>query len=311
MGVKMNITHVRYAVEVAKLGSVARAADKLLTAQPNVSRAIKELEADLGISIFERSTKGMVLTTDGEDFIAYAEAILRDIDGFEAHYKNGEAKKERFSISVPRASYISDAFSSFTAGLGDAPFEFFYKETNSERAISNILTGDYKLGIIRYREDYDKSFKSMLEEKGLLYEVVAEFTYVLVMNKEHPLATKDTVSYGDLSPYTEIAHADPYVPSLPMSRVIKEELPSDIKKRIFVFERASQFDILSKNPETFMWVSPIPSETLERYSLVEKRCADNDKVYKDLLIWREGYKLTKLDKEFITALCNSRRKLIN
>lgn len=70
-------------------------------------------------------------------------------------------------------------------------------ETNSQRTISNILNAGYKLGIIRYAENYDKYFKSMLEEKGLTYEMVAEFSYQLIMSKDSPLAEKETITFDD------------------------------------------------------------------------------------------------------------------
>lgn len=306
----MNILHIKYAVEVAKAGSLNKAAEKLLTAAPNVSRAIKDLESDIGITIFERTAKGMELTPDGEEFINYAKGILNQIEEVEAFYKSGSAKKQKFSISVPRACYISEAFAQFSKSLTKDSAEIFYKETNSQRTIRNILENGYKLGIIRYAENYDRYFKAMLEEKGLCYELVTEFSYSLIMSAENPLAKKETVTFDDLTDYIEIAHADPYVPSMPLSKVVKEELPDNINRRIFIFERASQFDLLSNNPETFMWVSPAPEKLLKRYGLVQKKCVDNKKIYKDVLIYKNGYKLSSLDREFITELCNSKRKYI-
>lgn len=306
----MNILHMKYAVEVAKVGSLNKASETLYVALPNISRSIKELEADLGITIFERSAKGVTLTADGEEFIEYAKSILNQISYVESVYKDGAAKKQKFSISVPRACYISEAFSEFSKTLSKDGAEIFYKETNSKKTIDNILNHDYRLGIIRYAEGYDRFFKDMLEEKGLVYEMVTEFSYQLIMSKNNPLAKKDEITFDDLKDYIEIAHADPYVPSLPISTVIKEELSGNIDRRIFIFERGSQFDLLSKNPETIMWVSPVPEETLDKYNLVEKKCADNKKVYKDLLIYKEGYKLSKLDKNFITELCEAKRKYI-
>ena len=220
------------------------------------------------------------------------------------------SKKLKFSISVPRASYISDAFAQFSKTLGSHDAELFYKETNSKRTINNILDHDYKLGIIRYAENYDKYFKAMLEEKGLSYELITEFSYRLIMHKDSYLAQIEDVAFDDLTDYIEIAHADPYVPSLPLSKVVKEELPDNIGRRIFVFERASQYDLLSENPETFMWVSPLPDKLLKRYSLIQKECKENQKVYKDVLIYKKGYKLSKLDKQFITELYNSKQKYI-
>ena len=306
----MNILHMKYAVEVARLGSLNKAAETLMIAQPNISRSIKELEADLGITIFQRSAKGMVLTPDGDEFIEYARDILHRIDNIEQSYRDGSHKKRKFSISVPRACYVSAALVEFSKNIGDAPVEIYYKETNSKKTIKMLLENEYRLGIIRYSDNYDKYYKDMLEEKGLFYETVAEFSYVLLMSKDNPLSKKETITYEDLSDYIEIAHADPYVPTLSMPKVFREELPDNVDQRIFVFERASQFDLLSENSKTFMWVSPVPPQILDRYNLVQRVCEGNKKVYKDVLIYHKGYKLTKLDKDFISALSDARRKFV-
>lgn len=306
----MNLMHIKYAVEVANEGSINKAAEKLYVGQPNLSRAIKELEASLGVKIFERSAKGMGLTSDGETFIRYAKTILRQVDEVESIFNGSGSVKKRFSISVPRASYISDAFARFSHSLtNEAEAEIIYKETNSLRAIKNILHEDYKLGIIRYAENYDKYFKTMLDEKDMQYEMITEFSYVLAMSRDNPLASAKKITFDALKDYIEIAHADPYVPSLPLSQVRKEELPDNIGRRIFVFERASQFELLSENPETFMWVSPIPQKLLDRYDLVQIPCEENKKIYKDILIYKRDYKLTVLDKAFIDELCKSKREM--
>lgn len=306
----MNLLHMKHALEVAKAGSLSKASEVLLIAAPNISRSIKELEADLGITIFDRTQSGMKLTPEGEEFLEFAKSILGQIDQVENYYKKGHPKKQTFSISVPRASYICEAFAEFSKSLSKDAAEIFYKETNSQRTINNMLNHDYKLGIVRYAENYDMYFKTMLEEKGFTYELITEFTYKIIMSKDSPLAKLDTISSDDLVDYIEIAHADPYVPSVPVSKVVKEELSDDINRRIFVFERTSQFELLSRNLETFMWVSPIPKSLLERYDLIQKECSENRKIYKDLLIYKNGYKLSKLDRQFITELCESKRKYL-
>ncbi len=307
----MNLLYLQYAVEIEKTGSLNRAAENLYMGQPNLSRAIKELEASLGITIFARSSKGMVPTPQGEEFLHYAKKVLDEVDIIENLYKNGEARKEQFSISVPRASYIAHAFTEFSKKVSGYPkTELFYKETNALRAVKNILEQDYHLGIVRYACKNNANFKRMLEEKGLAFETVTEFTYCLILSKSHPLAEQAEIRYADLAPYTEIAHADPYVPSLSMAAVKKEELPDDTSHRIFVFERASQFELLSENTSTFMWVSPVPARVLARYGLVQKPCVDNTKKYMDLLIYRKDYVLSEMDKIFITELCDAKRRFI-
>jgi len=307
----MNILHMKYALEISKTNSINKAAEELFVGAPALSRAIKELETGLGVTLFDRSAKGMFLTPEGELFINYAQKILKQIDDIENIFKDGSPQKVQFSISVPRASYIADAFAEFSKKVTPGQkAELFYKETNAYRVINNIIKEDYKLGILRYSERYDEYYKAMMFEKGLIGELIAEFTYVLIMSKDSPLKDLKTITFEDINNYTEIAHADPYVPSLPLSEVKKEELPEHEGNRIFVFERGSQFELLSRDPNTYMWVSPVPQLLLDRYGLIERKCVDNKRIYKDILIHRRNYKLTPLDNMFIEELVRSKRETL-
>ena len=307
----MNILHLKYAIMVSETGSISKAAEKLFVAQPNVSRAIKELENDLNITIFERNAKGMVVTAEGERLIMYGKRILRDFDELEKSFR-GQKNKNIFSISVPRASYISKAFVKFSEVMKKMNnVEMYYKETNAYRAINNILNEDYKLGIIRYPVAYDKYFKELLEKKDLRFQLLNEFNYTLIFSKSSPLAKIDKITVNDLKSLIEISHADPYVPSFPVSELSKNEYTDEVGRRIFIFERGSQFELLENNPNTFMWVSPVPSDILEKYNLMEKNCEGATKSYKDLLICRSSYTFTTLDKEFITLVCESKRDVTN
>lgn len=307
----MNLLHMKYAVEIAETNSINKAADKLYVGQSALSRAIKELEASLGVTLFERSAKGMFLTADGEIFIRHAKNVLAQIDEIENMFSGGTISKKHFSVSVPRASYIAEAFAEFSKVIDkDMQAEILYKETNSMRAVKNILQEDYKLGIIRYAENYDKYYKTMMDEKGLDYELITEFRHVLIMSSESPLAKKEKITYGDLVDLVEISNPDPYVPSLPLAEVRKEELSEISSRRIFVFERASQFELLSENPETYMWVSPVPKKTLERFGLAQRKCDENKRVYKDLLIHRKDYSHSELDNMFIEYVIKSKREVL-
>ena len=305
----MNFLHLKYAIMVAETGSISKAAEKLYVAQPNVSRAIKELESDLNITIFERNSKGMIVTPEGEQLIHYAKRILRQIDDMEKIFKY-QKKKNVFSISVPRASYISDAFVEFSKCLNNIDnAEVYYKETNAYRVINNVINEEYNLGILRYYINHDRYFKDIIEKKELKCELINQFKYVLIFNKNSALAENKEIHYSDLKDFIEIAHGDPYVPSLSTNELVKTELSEEVSRRSFVFERASQFELLANNEETFMWVSPVSKRLLDRYGLVQKECIDNTKEYKDLLIYRSNYKLSKLDQEFITKLCESKRNI--
>ncbi len=308
----MNLLHFKYAVEIAKTKSISKAAENLYMGQPNLSRAIKELEEHLGITIFRRTSRGITVTAEGEEFLQYASRIIAQVEQVENIYINGTRKKNQFSASVPRTTYISEAFTAFCKQMStENPAEYFYKETNSMRTIRNITHEEYNLGIIRYQINFEKYFKSMFTEKKLVSEAVNDFSYVLVMSKHHPLAGKETIEPQDLADFIEITHADPYVPSMPLIDVKKSELSEFVDKRIFVFERGSQFELLSNVHTTFMWMSPISDEIKSKYDLVVKKCSGSNKVYRDVLIYRKGYKLTALDNAFIKQVIETGNKYRN
>ena len=305
----MNILHMKYAVEVANTRSISKAAENLYTSQPNLSRAIQSLENDLKIKIFKRSSKGLEITIDGEEFLLYAKNALAQIKKIESIYENRNEKQLRLSVCVPRASYFSYAFKDFAKSLDNTlSAEIVYKETNSMRSILNVVKEEYDLGIVRYQSAFEKYFNTLFEEKKLNSEVINEFSYVMAVSKNDPLAQKENIVQQDLANYTEITHGDPYVPSLPLIDVKRAELSEFTKKRIMVFERGVQFTLLENVPNTFMWVSKIPNDLKDKFNLVERKCDFNTKTYKDVLIYRKKYHLTKLDTSFIDKVIEAKDK---
>lgn len=308
----MNITHLKYAVEVEKTGSITKAADHLFMGQPNLSKAIRELEESIGITIFKRTSRGVVPTGKGEEFLSYAKAILMQIEQMEALYKPQEKQRELcFSISVPRASYITYAFTHFmkTVDLNQG-IKINFKETNSIEAIYNILEHDYHLGIIRYPVVYEKYFLDLLSEKGLSAKMLWEFEYVVLLSEEHPLAEKDSLSLEDLHPYMEIVHGDLVVPTLSESDIKKDWKEEVTQKHILVYERGSQFDLLYEVPTTYMWVSPLPEELLGRYGLVQRKCHFTKYTNKDVLIYPKHYQLSELEEGFLNTLNRVKNKIV-
>ncbi|NMB96652.1 MAG: LysR family transcriptional regulator, partial [Clostridiaceae bacterium] len=128
----MNTLYFKYAVEVERTGSITQAADNLYMGQPNLSKAIKELEDTFGITIFKRTSKGVIATQKGEEFLKYAKKILVQIKEIEAMCRDDNSNKQTFNISIPRSSYIAKAVTNFISTLDDEKeMEINVKETNS------------------------------------------------------------------------------------------------------------------------------------------------------------------------------------
>lgn len=301
----MNTLYFQYAIEVERTGSITKAAQNLYMAQPNLSKALKDLEEILGYDVFDRNPQGVTPTEKGTLFLIYAKNILEQLDELETITKEPRETIQEMKISIPRGSYIAHGFTEFVAELDDSQnMDVTIKETNSLQAIADTVEEGHNMGIIRYQVIYENYFLDYLARKGLTYDTIWEFSYVLVMSKNHPLADKPQITDEDLQGYVEISHRDTEIPFIHETRA--GVTPKRPHRRIFVYERGSQFDLLSNVPNTYMWVSPIPERYLDQFGLVQRACHIANNNYKDLLIFREGYQFTTLDKKFQMKLYESK-----
>ena len=129
----MNLQQLRYAVEVAKTGSITAAAKNLYMGQPNLSKSIRELEAELGITLFERTARGVAPTKNGEDFLGYARSIIAQMESLETMFGSHTETGTQLSVCAPRASYVAQAFSRYLGAEGRAPLQVQYRETSCRR----------------------------------------------------------------------------------------------------------------------------------------------------------------------------------
>lgn len=297
----MNLQHLKYAVKVAEFKSINKAADALYISQPNLSRAIRELEQETGITIFKRTPQGVSVTFGGEEFLVHARTILDEVEAI-GHISEGAHKLQRFSLCVPRAGYISSAFTRFLSQLdSERQMLVDYKETSSIGAIQNILSGGFNLGILRYQKAIEPYFQAILQEQGLVTRQVCEFVYLAAMSRDNPLAEKSELFYQDLKPLTEITHGDSYIPN-PVRQVPEQETEVGTDRRIHVYDSMGQLAMLHQIPGTFMMVYPLGTEMLDRYGLVQRRVTDFSEPCCDVLIHKKNYRFSALDKLFLKEL---------
>ncbi|MDE6030748.1 MAG: LysR family transcriptional regulator [Oscillospiraceae bacterium] len=301
----MNILHLKYAVEVEKTRSISKAAENLYMGQPNLSRAIKELEESLGITVFKRTTKGISITPDGEEFLRRARRIVSQVDEMEDIYRNGRIHRQEFSVCTPRGSYFSDAVTAFAARLNsDTPTRVVFRETDSAETVSGVARGDFNLGIVRYRQSFDKLFKDLFSSKKLFCEIICEFAPMVILNASDPLASSEKITIEDLREYIEVIVPDCSAPAIPLGDAKKTEF-SD--KTISVYDRTTQLELLQSVPRSYSRAAPLRRELLGEYGLAAVSCPENE-LCKDVLIYRKDYRLTEQDKQYITDLTDAKRK---
>ena len=303
----MNTLHLKYALEIEKSGSISQAAQNLFMAQPNLSKAIKDLENEIGYAIFKRTSSGVIATEKGAEFLYHTKKAMEQIEEIEKLAGKRGSENRQFKISIPRGSYIANGFTAFVASLEMTDgMDITINETNTLKTISNVADRGYNMGIIRYQISDEEIFRSRIKSNHLEQETIWEFEYVLVMSKHHPLATKEKICEEDLQDYVKITHADIEIPHERKKVSDSEEGRVNLEKTIYVYERGSQFDLLANVPTTYMWVSPIPDSYLEKNNLVQRACKNGNNRYKDVLIYRQDYKLGDFDKLFQNKIYESK-----
>ena len=309
--VNITLLQLKYAIEIGKTGSFSAAAKNLYVNQTNISKSIKELEGTLGYPLFTRTPKGVIPTEEGKRFLSEAYDIVSKMESLD---KLGQKEPEDqiiLKISIPRATYITYAFTEFYKDIQDRDeISINFSETNTMEAVDNILYHNFDLGIIRYPAAFDKEFNQALRKKELSGREIWEFRYLLLTSEKSPLASKKEVYLSDLDDYTELVHGDIYVPFVSQEDYDKVNPSGSKKKRIYLYERGSQFDFLKNIDRTYMWVSPLPKEVLSENKLVQVVCRESTTLFKDVLIWRSNSRLSDIAKQFMMILEKVKEKMM-
>lgn len=298
----MHTQYFRYALEVEKTGSITQAASNLFMSQPTLSKAIKDMEETVGFAVFKRTSRGVVPTHRGLEFLAHARKIAAQVQKMEQALQKEDTTHQLFSLAIPRASYIARAVSEYVSTFdGDTDMEIDIMEANAIHTIDAVADGHFVLGIIRCREEDREYFLKAFGEKDLHYESVWRSDYVALMRQDHPMAQEKDMKAEDLLPYVEIVLGDEEVPYIRISeaRAVSGDLRNP--KRVLVYDRGTMFDLLRSNSRAYMWVAPQPEAVLQGNGLVQRKCAGVGK-FEDFLIYRSGYRFSRLDRTFMDIL---------
>lgn len=265
--------------------------------QPNLSKALKDLEQICGFRIFTRTGAGMMPTRKGEAFLLQARAVLEPLDAMDAIYQGHNRTTAYLSAAIPRASYIAHAVTAFVSAVdAKGGMELNIRETSTAEVVRDVASREMDIGIVRYPLENANKLLGHLNEQGLSYILYWRFQHVVILSREHPLAREKGVHIAQLQPFTEISHGDTAQPV-----VAEDTAPETLlepRRLIRIYERGSQFDLLSRCAFTYMWVSPMPQETLERHGLVQLECVDPMPVYQDALIYLKGYAMSRWEQAF-------------
>ena len=197
----MTLQQLRYVIEVAKTGSMNVAAKQLFVSQPSLSMAIRELENDVHISIFERTTKGVVITAEGEEFLGYARQIINQVELLEDKYIEAGQIKKKFGVSAQHYSFAVKAFVEMVKGFDMDKYEFAIREARTYDVIHDVVTGKSEIGILYTNEFNEKVLNKIFKDNQLEFINLFTCQGYAYLWKNHPLAGKKVIALEELQDY--------------------------------------------------------------------------------------------------------------
>ncbi len=238
----MTLIQLRYIVTVAAAGTISEAAKRLYISQPSLTAAIKELENELGITIFNRTNKGVMLSTDGEEFLGYARQVIEQTNLIEEKYFGATSVKHQFCVSTQHYSFAVEAFVDLLKEYGGEEYDFRIRETQTYEIIEDVAKLRSEVGVLYLNKFNEAILKKTLRENDLKFHRLFIAEPHVFVSSFSPLAKKSVVTLKDLEPYPRLSYEQGEHNSFYFSEEILSTLES--KKDIMVCDRATLFNLL-------------------------------------------------------------------
>lgn len=294
----LTLQQLKYAIEVSNCGSMNEAAKRLFISQPSLSNAIKDLEGEIGITIFDRNNRGISISLEGVEFLGYARQIIEQTELLENHYKGIKLKPVHFSVSTQHYAFVVDAFVRFMKQLNTEQYEFNLKETKTYEIIDDVRTLHSDVGILYINDSNSKVLNKVFSDSNLKFTPLFNTNPHIFISVKHPLADRESVTIKDIEPFPCIKFEQGENNSLHFS----EEMInlSETAKTIRVNDRATLSNLLigtdSYTVGTGVVVSDLNGDEIKSIPL------DSNEIFTVGWIAHKDIKLSKIATGFIDIL---------
>lgn len=238
----MRIQQLEYLEKIVEAGSINEAAKRLFLTQPSLSNAVKELENEMGIQIFQRSSGGISLTAEGREFMTYSKQILDQVNLMNERYKNGQQRKQSFSVSAQHYAFVVHAFVELIKSVNANEYQFTLRETETQNIFNDLAQFKSELGILYTNGFNQKIMQRLFKENNLVFTPLFVAKPHIFVSRYNPLTSKASVNLSDLEDFPYLSYEQGEVNSFYFSEEILSTLSH--KKSIKVSDRATIFNLM-------------------------------------------------------------------
>ena len=197
----MTIQQLKYIITISENGSLNKSSEVLFITQPSLTSAVRELEKELGITLFNRGGKGVTLTNDGTEFLQYARQVVAQYDRLLEKYGRSGTLRKKFGISTQHYSFAVKSFVEMVKQFDTDEYEFAIRETKTSEVIEDVTTGKSEVGIL-YLSDFNrKAIGKFLKTNQLEFHPLIQCEPYVYLWKGHPLAKQKSIRLAELRDY--------------------------------------------------------------------------------------------------------------
>ena len=197
----MTITQLRYVIAISQANSMNEAARHLFISQPSLSASVKDLEEEIGIELFRRTNRGVMVTPEGEEFLGYARQVVEQYQLMEARYVEKKEIKKKFSVSMQHYTFAVNAFVEMVKQFGMDEYEFAIHEEKTYEVIEDVKNFKSEIGILYLNDFNRKVLTKLFQESGLEFHEILKCGVYVYLWKGHPLAQREEIALEELEQY--------------------------------------------------------------------------------------------------------------
>lgn len=294
----MTLQQLKYAVTAADKGTMSEAANSLFIAQPSLTNAIKDLEKELGITIFHRTNKGIIISNEGNEFLGYARQVLQQMNMIEEKYIDNDSHKQIFSVSTQHYSFAVSAFIDLIRTFGNKNYDFTLRETETYEIIEDVSGFRSEVGILYLSNENESVISRIIEKNGLKFDELFTAKPHVFISSNHPLADKAVILTDELKGYPFLSFEQGSHNSFYFSEEITGGIEHDMT--IKVSDRATLFNLLV-GLDGYTVCTGIISAELNGENIIAKPLMI-DEYMRVGTVTRKGVDLTKLGENYIGFL---------
>ncbi len=238
----MTLQQLKYIVTVAETGNITEAAKRLFISQPSLTNAIRELEKEMQITIFNRTNKGVIISNEGDTFLSYARQVLEQVGLLEEKFLNVKEQRPHFSVSCQHYSFAVNAFVDVIQEFDANQYDFTLRETQTYEIIEDVSRLKSEIGILYVSSKNEEIIMKLIKQNGLKFEELFMAKPHVFICSKHPLADREQISLEDLEEYPYLSFEQGEYNSFYFAEEILSTL--DRKKNIKVRDRATLFNLV-------------------------------------------------------------------